>query len=106
MKFTACMLVSRDDALMTKAFQSILKQEPDEIRIYLDPVKLGDTLHEVKEYLESHGAKTFIQDVSQFLSVISSFIASAIFLAVWFILTLVFLMVALFLLHLRTEISR
>lgn len=49
---------------MTQAFMSILHQEPDEIRIYLDPVKLGDTLPDVKEYLESNGAKTFIQKVT------------------------------------------
>jgi len=64
LKFSACMLVSRSGPLMRQALESIKKQEPDEIRLYLDPVKLGDKLDEVKTYLESQGAKTFIQDVS------------------------------------------
>jgi len=64
MKFSACMLVSRSGGLMKKAFQSILDQHPDEIRLYLDPVKLGDRLDTVKTYLENQGAKTFIQDVT------------------------------------------
>ena len=42
----------------------MLDQSPDEIRIYLDPVKLGDGLDQVKNYLEKRGAKTFIQNVT------------------------------------------
>lgn len=49
---------------MERAFQSLLNQSPDEIRIYLDPVRLGNKLDHVKTFLEEQGAKTFIQEVT------------------------------------------
>ena len=64
MKFSACMLVSRTGELMRRAFRSILDQEPDEIRIYLDPLRLGEHLSQVRTLLEEKGAKVFVQEVS------------------------------------------
>ena len=39
-KFTVSMLVSRDDAKMQKAVASVVRQQPDEFRAYIDTVKL------------------------------------------------------------------
>lgn len=62
MKFSVCMLVSRSNDLMRRALDSILKQEPDEIRIYIDSYVLKDETETVRAYLEDGGAKVFLQD--------------------------------------------
>jgi SAM-dependent methyltransferase len=64
MKFSACMLVSREGRLMEDAYKSIEKQDPNEIRVYLDPVMLGDHLEQVEAWLLDRGAKVFFQEVT------------------------------------------
>lgn len=49
---------------MEEAYKSIEEQDPDEIRIYLDPVKLGNRLEAVEAWLLDRGAKVFTQDVT------------------------------------------
>jgi len=61
MKFSACMMVSRRGPLLERAVESVIRQRPDEFRAYLDSHILGDETEEVKKYLESRGAKVFLQ---------------------------------------------
>lgn len=64
MKFTACMLVSRVGTMMEDAYKSIEAQDPDEIRVYLDPVKLGEDVELAETWLRDRGAKVFMQEVT------------------------------------------
>jgi len=59
-KFTAAMLVSRDNELVRRAVESVTKQRPDEFRAYIDSYILKD-YSEVKKLLEDAGAKVYLQ---------------------------------------------
>ncbi len=58
--FSVVMLVSRDDVKLKKAVESVIKQEPDELRVYIDRVTLKDDTR-AREILKDAGAKIFTQ---------------------------------------------
>ena len=60
MKFSIVMLVSRDDSYLEKAVESVVKQEPDEFRAYVDRVTLRDDT-EARQILRGARAKIFAQ---------------------------------------------
>jgi len=63
MKFSACMLVSRDNDFMQKAVASLIKQEPDDFIAYIDPVMLTDQ-HKARKILTNAGAEIRLQQVT------------------------------------------
>lgn len=63
MKFSACMLVSRDNIFMEKAVTSLVRQTPDEFIAYIDPVMLPDQT-KARKILNAVGAKIVTQEVT------------------------------------------
>jgi glycosyltransferase involved in cell wall biosynthesis len=63
MKFSACMLISRDGPQLEVAIDSLRRVEPDEIRAYIDPMKLPDQ-SKAQTILKAAGAKIFEQEIS------------------------------------------
>lgn len=62
-KFTVIMLVSRDNVLLKRAVESVVRQEPDEFRAYIDSVLLRDD-RKARRILKHAEAKILTQIIN------------------------------------------